>query len=262
MLVRILLACCALIAPVLGAAAQDNIGVAAAVKERVTGELGATRRVLVRGDRMFQNEKVATDRASSLEVLFLDETNLSMGPDTTIVLDRFIYDPNGSSGGLAVTVAIGVTRFVTGIMPKQDYEIRTPTVVIGVRGTVFDLFVAANGDSTVVLRAGELNLRQLVRGGPPSQPVGFATPGLAVTVNQGQPPGPPGAIPPHVARALALLPAARLGLAGLRPPDGPGGGAAPGRPPIPPRIIAGAYGDTVKKKECKPHFIGSNFVGC
>jgi hypothetical protein len=40
------------------------------------------------------------------------------------------------------------------------------------------------------------------------------------------------------------------------------GAAPPGGPPIPPRVIAGAYGDIGKKKDCKPHLIGSNLVGC
>jgi hypothetical protein len=86
-----------------------------------------------------------------------------MGPNTTIVLDELVFDPSGSNGRVVLSVAVGVTRFVSGILPKSDYEIRTPTAVIGVRGTSFDLYVKPNGDSTVVLGSGELTMRERER---------------------------------------------------------------------------------------------------
>ena len=243
MLFRMLAMCCVAAVPVAGAAAQQNIGVAAVVQNRVTGELGPRERVLARGDRMFRNEKVATGAAGTLNVLFLDETSLSMGPNTTIVLDELVFDPSGSNGRVVLSVAVGVTRFVSGILPKSDYEIRTPTAVIGVRGTSFDLYVKPNGDSTVVLGSGELTMRERERS--LAQAVRLAAPGLAVSVVNGASPSAPGPVPPDVAQALSQLPGAQLGVAGVAPRL-PNTGT-----PLPARTVTGAYSDIGKDKGCK-----------
>jgi hypothetical protein len=198
-------------APLAGAVAQESAGVAALVKNQVTGEIGSRQRTVVRGDKLFRNEKVATGPASQLNVLFLDETSLSLGPNTAIVLDEMVYDPNSGQGKVVLSIPIGVTRFVSGVLPKSDYEIRTPSMSVGIRGTTVDFFVRPNGDTTAVLRSGEMFVRDSSRPNLPPRVV--SSPGLSVTGAPGTPPGPPGPIPPDAAQALSQLPGSQLGLA-------------------------------------------------
>jgi hypothetical protein len=248
---------CAIALPLRHAAAQDNAGVAALVRNQVIGELaGTTARTLVRGDRVFRNEKVATGDASALNVLFLDQTSLALGPNTSIVLDEMVYDPTAARGRVALSVATGVTRFVSGILPKADYEIRTPTLIIGVRGTSFDLFVRANGDSTLILRSGELIAHS--RAQPLAAPMTLSTPGLAITGTNAGPPGPPGPVPGDAARALAGLPGAQFDLAtGGRSPS------APTAAPVGARSYTGALSDIGKAQKCKSNGShGQSGPGC
>jgi hypothetical protein len=198
-------------APLAGAAAQESAGVAALVRNQVTGEIGSSQRTVVRGDKLFRNEKVATGPASQLNVLFLDETSLSLGPNTTIVLDEMVFDPNSGQGKVVLSIPVGVTRFVSGVLPKTDYEIRTPSMSVGIRGTTVDFFVRPNGDTTAVLRSGELFASNLGQPGLP--PTVVSTPGLSVTGNRNAPLGPPGPVPPDAAQAFSQLPGSQVGLA-------------------------------------------------
>jgi hypothetical protein len=136
------------------AQAQQNIGAAAVANNEVSRELsGASARLGV-GDPVFINEVVRTGIESTAKLVFLDSTNLAVGPIARVILDRFIYDPSRSSvDGVGVKLAKGIFRFTTGVLAKKDYSVTTPTAAIGVRGTVLDIAVNA-GSTRVTLRKG------------------------------------------------------------------------------------------------------------
>jgi hypothetical protein len=108
------------------------------------------RRTITSGDKMFADEVVETANNGKGQLLFLDETSLTVGPDSRLTLDKFVFDPNASRSTVSMTAVRGVFRFISGNLPKQAYEIKTPAGIVGVRGTIFDLIVFANGD--VLLR--------------------------------------------------------------------------------------------------------------
>ena len=171
---RILPAIPVLAAPLLVAAmaaAESNVGQSAVVIRDVQGTLQENVRSLVNADPVFQDELVATAERSASEIRFLDETSLTVGPKSSVVLDSFLYDPAAPSGTLVIGAAEGVFRFVTGNMPSDSYEIRTQEVTVGVRGTVID-FVATRGATAVVLQS------------PGSQAVVTSKTGNKVTLNR------------------------------------------------------------------------------
>lgn len=122
-------------------ATEVRIGTAASAKNEVTGTLGAARRVLKLGDGVFQNESIATGNAASAQILFADETALTMGPNSRVILDKLIYEPNKRTGELAIRATTGAFRFVTGSGPKQGYKINTAVGTIGVRGTIIEFWI-------------------------------------------------------------------------------------------------------------------------
>lgn len=135
-------------------AQQVDVGVASAIVNRVQGSVGA--RALKTGDRVFQNENIETGADSRSQLLFRDETVLNVGPDSRVTLDRFVYDPARGGSGAAVSVGRGALRFISGNMPSQSYEIRTPAGSIGVRGTIVDVIVYENGEVVLQLVEGAL----------------------------------------------------------------------------------------------------------
>jgi hypothetical protein len=118
------------------AATEPRIGTTASAKNDVTGLLGTARRMLKLGDGVFQNERIATGNAGSAQILFADETALTMGPNSQITLDKAIYDPAKKKGELVLRATTGAFRFVSGSGPKDGYKIETPMGTIGVRGTI------------------------------------------------------------------------------------------------------------------------------
>ena len=133
-----------------GALAQGTgkIGVASAVSNRVESVVGGGARPLSVGGDVFARQMVRTGEASAAQLLFLDETSLSIGPSSEVTLDRFVYDPNRGSGNVVLNATRGAFRFVSGSQQPSSYQIRTPVATIGVRGTIFDCYITQRPQGT------------------------------------------------------------------------------------------------------------------
>ncbi|HEY7608190.1 MAG TPA: FecR domain-containing protein [Alphaproteobacteria bacterium] len=127
-----------------------RIGAAAIIDKAVSGSLGTTERELKRGDAVFQDETITTGKESNAQLLFTDETALTMGPDSKVVLDRLVYDPDKKSGELSLRAVSGAFRFVSGSGPKEGYTIKTPAGTIGVRGTIVSFNIVQSLAGTIV----------------------------------------------------------------------------------------------------------------
>ena len=151
MLVRTtLLAGAALLALALPAlAAESEIG---SVFERefygAQGTRGSEVKDLYFKDEVYSQEKVTTGPTGRTALLFLDDTRIQVGPNSTVVLDKYIFDPDKKVGEVGVNFTKGVFRFVTGGMKnKEGYDLKTPTATMVVRGTKVIVAVGADGRS-------------------------------------------------------------------------------------------------------------------
>jgi hypothetical protein len=79
-------------------------------------------------------ELIHTGDAGVADLRFHDNSNLSVGPKSSVRLDKFVYDPNKSSGSVAVEATRGSFRFVTGSQNKGSYQVKTPYGTLGIRG--------------------------------------------------------------------------------------------------------------------------------
>ena len=140
---------------------QSEIGITAVAVNNVLGTIQTETRTIKVSDGVFEREIIETDSNSSTQFLFLDETVLIIGPESRLVLDEMVYNANASKGKVIITAAKGLFTFVSGSLVSESYLIRTPTSTIGVRGTKFDLFVSRNGSSTVILRSGAVDVKNL-----------------------------------------------------------------------------------------------------
>jgi hypothetical protein len=135
-----------------GALAASKIGVASAVKNDVQG---GDSRALVAGSSVFEQERVRTGAESVAQLLFLDQTSLSVGPQSEVILDRFVYDPSRGTGDVILSATRGAFRFVSGSQNPLSYKINTPSATIGVRGTIIDCAV---GSLTCVVQEGSATI--------------------------------------------------------------------------------------------------------
>lgn len=125
--------------------AAERIGVAAAAQNEVAGIQGGTTRALAAGSQVFQAEMIRTGAQSMAQLLFLDETSLSIGPLSEVTLDRFVFDPATGAGDVVLSTARGAFRFITGSQSPSNYRLSTPFASIGVRGTIVDCYATDAG---------------------------------------------------------------------------------------------------------------------
>lgn len=236
--------------------ADTHIGATAQVVNSVTGTLASTRQqqVLRAGIDVFQNETISTANASASRVVFEDQSQLSIGPVSQVVLDRFVFDPNPAASAVAVSIAKGVARFSTGVLPKPNYQISTPSCVIGVRGTVFTTIVGAARDSWVSVEEGQTSVTA-------QNVTVVVNAGQTTYVAFGQPPTPPSTstAPPPVTTQMDAL------LFNTRPPQPPSApppaAPSPYGPPPAGYIPGGYYPDGGAPYVPTPSFGGGFGIG-
>ena len=119
-----------------GAAHADTVGAAAAVKPSSTGTPpGGSARTLQAGTKIVSQERIKTSGSGSLQVMFNDKSTLTIGPNSDMVIDQFVYNPGASGGKFAASLTKGALRFVGGqISHTTGAEIKTPVATLVVRG--------------------------------------------------------------------------------------------------------------------------------
>jgi hypothetical protein len=161
------------------AIAQTTIGSATEIERNVSGTFAGRTRSLAIGDGVIANENITTASASSAALQFLDQTTLTIGPTSSVVLDRFVYNPDRSVREGTVDMAVGAARWVgSGTRSDDAYRVRTPHAVIGVRGTVFELVVERQR-TIVTLRAGAIVVCMV---GHPNRCISMSAPDSVVVV--------------------------------------------------------------------------------
>ena len=83
----------------------------------------------------------------NIQILFVDNTKLVVGPNSTLVLDRFLMRGGNRAQKFSVDALRGTFRFISGNSAKNAYDIQTANATIGIRGTGFDF---TSGRTTVV----------------------------------------------------------------------------------------------------------------
>lgn len=138
-----------LLAP-LPSKAAEKVGQAVLIKTEVTGPAGP----LAVDDPVHRDEQIRTSPSGLGQFTFRDGTRLAVGAGSSVVLDKFVFDDSGAVKKLTINAAKGTFRWMSGNSNSSAYQIVTPAGTIGVRGTVFDFYVGANGTTAVVLLNG------------------------------------------------------------------------------------------------------------
>lgn len=139
------------------ALAAEQAGVSAAVR----GQVALNRqqiivgRQVVGGEPILLQDGIHSGQRSGMQLLLLDETVFTIGPESEIVIDEFVYDPKTNAGKLSAEITKGVFRFVSGKIAHEkpeDMNVKLPSGTLGVRGTMVAGRVdPANKSSRLVL---------------------------------------------------------------------------------------------------------------
>ena len=102
---------------------------------------------------IFSYDDVRTGKGR-LAIQFLDDSVVKLTEHSKLIIDEYIFDPDPSKSKMALNMASGTARFITGKLGKinkQNISIKTPTATIGIRGTDFTTTVDELGRSLVIL---------------------------------------------------------------------------------------------------------------
>lgn len=120
-------------------AAQERVaGTVKVMSGLVTAERGGQSRPLKPGDPIYETDVLRTGADGQVGVTLRDETRLSLGPNTEMVLSSFVFSPADQRYGLVIRLGRGLLEFISGQLSKlapETIRIETPSSVIGVRGT-------------------------------------------------------------------------------------------------------------------------------
>ena len=104
---------------------------------------------IVRGDRSLEarvgvpvqeRDRVIVQDASSVGISMSDETLISLGRNSTMVIDKYSYDPVTRDGQITTSILKGTLRYVTGLIGRAHPKaimVTTNNSTIGIRGTEF-----------------------------------------------------------------------------------------------------------------------------
>lgn len=119
-------------------------GSSAGTIKQVEGEVyagaDAARRRLQPGAAVHVGDRLSTGRHGAASVVFKDGTVMALGPDANATVRQFEFDSTTQDGNFLVELLQGSVRMVTGLLAKinpERFKVRTPTAVVGVRGTDF-----------------------------------------------------------------------------------------------------------------------------
>ena len=151
---RTVVAALAVLTPaLLESAVAQTVGTAGAVNPQT--QVGD--RVLQIGSSIIFRERISTSASGSTQVMFVDKTTLSVGPNSSILIDEFVYNPNAGTGRMTVTLTKGAMRMVGGnVSHTEGATIKTPLATIGVRGGVATVKHDATGGTQAINHFGAL----------------------------------------------------------------------------------------------------------
>ncbi|GBG12935.1 polyketide cyclase/dehydrase [Novimethylophilus kurashikiensis] len=125
-------------------AAAEGIGKIKTLSGDVTIERDGKTMAPALGNPVFQKDKIVTGKNGSVGLLFDDDSRLSAGPNSTLDLEKFSYDPATHDGSFDVSMKKGVLSVISGKLTQKTpgaLKVKTPAAILAVRGTEFSVKV-------------------------------------------------------------------------------------------------------------------------
>jgi hypothetical protein len=130
-----------------GTASANDVGMVKVSRGTTALERGAQRLPASVGTKLREGDIVVTGPDGALGITFKDNSLLSIGPESRLAIDRFVFDATTHKGSFETSLTKGTLAGVSGKIAKQSpdaMKVKTPPALLGVRGTEF---VIRTGDS-------------------------------------------------------------------------------------------------------------------
>ena len=120
--------------------AAEQAGIVKVASGTVTIERSGEKHPAAVGARIEAGDRIITSRDSAVGITLRDNTLLSAGADSVLVVDKFLFNSTTHAGEIDASVKRGSVSVISGKIAKQSPEsvrFRTPNAILGVRGTSF-----------------------------------------------------------------------------------------------------------------------------
>jgi hypothetical protein len=110
------------------------------------------------GLEVWENDTICTGPDGSIGVLFDDDTLLSLGPDSALVIDKFVFAPRQGKFSIVLRMLRGTAAYLSGIISKlapESAHFETPSASIGIRGTKFAVKAEGKYEGPSIERTGQ-----------------------------------------------------------------------------------------------------------
>ena len=100
---------------------------------------------LLVGDPVLEKDRIVVPAGGSAGITLRDDTRISVGPRSTLVINGFNFDPKTQEGNVDTSILRGTMRYVTGLVGRlnpNSVRVATSTATIGIRGTEFIVEIA------------------------------------------------------------------------------------------------------------------------
>ena len=126
----------------------------------ISGIVKTETRELKTGDKIYLNETIISDLNSGTQILLLDQSTFTLGEDSEVVMDTFIYDPETNDGKIVASVKQGSLKVISGLISKKNPDsltVEVPEGTLGSRGTEFQTMVSKGKTDTLLIGPGKNN---------------------------------------------------------------------------------------------------------
>ena len=126
----------------------------------ISGTVKTETRELKTGDKIYLNETIVAGAGSGTQILLLDQSTFTIGEDSEVVMDTFIYDPATNDGKIVASVKQGSLKVISGLISKKNPDsltVEVPEGTLGSRGTEFQTIVSRGKTDTLLIGPGKNN---------------------------------------------------------------------------------------------------------
>ncbi len=126
----------------------------------ISGTVKTETRELKTGDKIYLNETILAGAGSGTQILLLDQSTFTIGEDSEVVMDTFIFDPATNDGKIVASVKQGSLKVISGLISKKNPDsltVEVPEGTLGSRGTEFQTIVSSGRTDTLLIGPGKNN---------------------------------------------------------------------------------------------------------
>ncbi len=126
----------------------------------ISGTVKTETRELKAGDKIYLNETIVAGEGSGTQILLLDQSTFTIGEDSEVVMDTFIFDPATNDGKIVASVKQGSLKVISGLISKKNPDsltVEVPEGTLGSRGTEFQTIVSKGKTDTLLIGPGKNN---------------------------------------------------------------------------------------------------------